>query len=77
MQSSLVEVEKNIQEVMQFQVFSRSKEQRDFNLITDNNSYVQKWSILQVLVIMITTGIQVYFVKRLFEDPRGKMRSRI
>lgn len=71
-------VEKNIQEVLQVQFYSRSREQRDFNLLSDNNSYVQRWSILQITVILLTTTVQVYFVRRLFEDQTGvKTKSRI
>ncbi|XP_014208672.1 transmembrane emp24 domain-containing protein 6 [Copidosoma floridanum] len=60
-------VEKNIHEVLQIQHFGRSKEDRDYNLLLDNNSYVQRWSLLQIVVILATTVLQVFFVRRLFE----------
>ncbi|XP_043270729.1 transmembrane emp24 domain-containing protein 5 [Venturia canescens] len=65
--SSIVAVEKNINEIMQYQYISRSRETRDYNLLVDNNSYIQQWSIVQLAVIAATTMLQVYFVKRLFD----------
>lgn len=57
---------------------SRSQEARDLNTLLDNNSYVQRWSIVQILVIVITTVVQVYFVRKLFEvRPSGSSKMRI
>lgn len=75
-QSGLITVERNINEILQFQHFSRSKETRDFNLLEDNNTYVVRWSIAQIVVIMATTAVQVYFVRKLFDIKTGG-RSRI
>ncbi|CAB0028770.1 unnamed protein product [Trichogramma brassicae] len=76
--TTLMGVEKNINEVMQIQHFSRSREDRDYNLLLDNNSYVQNWSLLQVIVILFTTFVQVYFVRQLFEvKPGGYAKNRI
>lgn len=60
-------MERNINEMLQTQHLSRSKEARDLNLLLDNNSYVQTWSIAQIIVILVTTTVQVYFVRKLFE----------
>ena len=43
----------------QFQSMSRGGEARDFNLIQDNSSYVQTWSIAQIVVVILCTVIQV------------------
>ncbi|XP_012261676.1 transmembrane emp24 domain-containing protein 5 [Athalia rosae] len=76
--TTIVGVEKNINEMLQIQHLSRSREARDINLLLDNNSYVQNWSIIQLLVITATTTLQVYFVRRLFEvKPSGYSRVRI
>lgn len=64
--STIRNVEKNINDILQTQHLSRSREARDLNLLLDNNFYVQTWSIAQIIVITVTTTIQVYFVKRLF-----------
>lgn len=64
--------------MLQIQHLSRSREARDINLLLDNNSYVQNWSIAQLVVIAATTTLQVYFVRRLFEvRPSGYSRVRI
>ena len=77
-QSTITTVEKNINEMLQTQHLSRSREARDLNLLLDNNSYVQTWSIAQIIVIMVTTTIQVYFVRKLFEvRPSRYSRARI
>lgn len=71
-------VEKNINEMIQTQVISKSREARDLNLLLDNNFYVQTWSIAQVIVITVTTVIQVYFVRKLFDvKPSGYSKTRI
>lgn len=72
---SLKKVEQNINEMLQFQHYSRGKETRDFNLLSDNLSYVQKWSIAQILVIVITTTTQVYFVRKLFDVKASRPRA--
>ncbi|GLV44513.1 logjam [Carabus blaptoides fortunei] len=74
---SIVTVERNINEMLQFQHHSRGKEARDYNLLVDNNSYVLRWSIVQIMVITLTTCTQVYFVRKLFDVKAGSSRSRI
>lgn len=64
--------------MLQFQYQSRGKEARDMNLLLDNNSYVQTWSMAQLLIIIVTTVIQVYCVKKLFQlKTTGYSRARI
>lgn len=70
--SAITNVERNINEILQTQHLSRSREARDLNLLLDNNSYVQTWSIAQIVVILVTTTIQVYFVRKLFEVKPSK-----
>lgn len=71
-------MEKNINEMLQIQYQSRGREARDLNLLLDNNSYVQNWSIAQLIVIIATTVLQVYFVRKLFEvKPSGYSKVRI
>ncbi|KOC62562.1 Transmembrane emp24 domain-containing protein 5 [Habropoda laboriosa] len=76
--TAIINVERNINEMLQTQHLSRSKEARDLNLLLDNNFYVQTWSIAQIIAIMVTTTIQVYFVRKLFEvKPSRYSRARI
>lgn len=64
--------------MLQTQQWSRSREARDLNLIVDNNSYVQNWSLVQIIVIAATTVLQVYFVRKLFQErPSGYSKVRI
>ncbi|XP_037040424.1 transmembrane emp24 domain-containing protein 6 [Bradysia coprophila] len=70
-------VEKNINDMLQFQSYSRSRESRDMALLLDNNSYIQNWSLTQIAVIILTCTVQVYFVRKLFDIKSGSSRSRI
>ncbi|KAL5293243.1 TMED6 family protein [Megaselia abdita] len=70
-------VERNINEMLSFQSFSKSREARDFALLVDNNSYVSTFSVAQIVVILITCSVQVYFVKKLFDVKSGSTKTRI
>ncbi|EEB10509.1 transmembrane emp24 domain-containing protein 6 precursor, putative [Pediculus humanus corporis] len=70
---SITKVQQNINEILQQQHFTRGRESRDYNILLDNKSYVQNWSIVQIFVIIIATFTQVYFVRKLFDV---KSRSR-
>ncbi|XP_058055041.1 transmembrane emp24 domain-containing protein 5 isoform X1 [Anopheles bellator] len=71
-------VERNMNAMFQYQTHSRNNEARDYALIVDNNAYVWKWSVLQILVIVFTTSVQVYFVRKLFDIKTGTSgKSRI
>merc|ERR1739838_1287333 len=72
---ALKSVDQRIQIMRQFQSMSRGGEARDFNLIQDNSSYVQTWSIAQIVVVILCTVVQVNFVKSLFKDPRDSKSS--
>jgi hypothetical protein len=48
----------------QFQSMTRSGEARDFNLIQDNSNYVQNWSMMQILVVVLCTVVQVGFINK-------------
>ena len=60
-------VDMRIQEILQQQQLRRGHEARDYNLLLDNESYVQYWSLAQCTVIVCAFVVQVYFVKKLFE----------
>lgn len=73
-------VDRRIQVMRQFQQLSRGLESRDYNLLLTNMSYVSNFSLAQLLVVVISGITQVYFVKKLFADPRqgaGKSKARI
>nr|CAI5839848.1 unnamed protein product [Callosobruchus analis] len=68
---AIVTVEKNINDMLQYQYHSRARESWDYNLLQDNNTYVVRWSLIQIFIIMVTTAIQVYFVRKLFDIKVG------
>lgn len=45
--------------MLQYQYYSRGREARDYNVLEANNSYVMNWSIAQIIVIAVTTYVQV------------------
>ena len=74
----LSSVDKRVQVMRQFQQLSRGLEARDYNLLVSNMSYVSNWSLAQVLIVICSGIVQVYFVKKLFADPRqgtGKSKT--
>ena len=78
--SALQGVDRKIQNMRQFQQLSRGLESRDYNLLLTNFNYVSNWSLAQGLVVICSGMIQVYFVKKLFADPRRgteKSKNRI
>lgn len=77
--TTIVTVEQNINNMRQYQHYSRGREARDYNLLSDSNNYVIRYSIAQIVVIFVTTCVQVYFVRKLFDvkSGGGSSRSRI
>ena len=70
---SLMNVDKRIQTMRQFQQLSRGLESRDFNVLESNMSYVSTWSVVQCLVILACGFVQVHFVKKLFDSEGRKV----
>lgn len=52
--------------MLQFQSHTRTGEARDYALLEDNRSYVQNWSIIQIIVIAVTCSVQVKSVSMEF-----------
>ncbi|XP_068175463.1 transmembrane emp24 domain-containing protein 5 [Antennarius striatus] len=59
---------------VQIQTLLRAFEARDRNLQESNNDRVNFWSVVNLVVMMVVSGLQVYLVRSLFEDKR-KMRT--
>lgn len=52
----------------------RSMEARDRNLAEENNFRVTTWSFVQICLMIVVGGIQVYMLRSLFEtDPRANV----
>ncbi|XP_050310753.1 transmembrane emp24 domain-containing protein B [Anthonomus grandis grandis] len=69
--STVQTVERNINHMLQYQYHTRGREAWDMSLLSANNSYVVRWSLIQITVIAITTVVQVYFVRKLFDTKSG------
>jgi len=68
-------VDQRIGSVLQLLHKSRAHESRDAAMLEDSLAYVSFWSITQCLVIIATTSVQVYFVRKLFDTQTGKVRA--
>lgn len=66
--TSLSNVDQHIASMLKSLDHSRRQNTHDFYLLESNLSRVQFWSIVQCLLIISTSAIQVYFVKKLFLD---------
>lgn len=61
--------------MLQHQNHFRGMETRHYNLLVDNNAYVLRWSLIQIVVIVSTTIMQVYFVRKLFDVKNTRPRA--
>lgn len=59
---------------MQIQTLLRAFEARDRNIQESNFDTVNFWSIINLVVMMLVSAVQVYLVRSLFEDKR-KIRT--
>lgn len=76
---SLQQVEVHINSMKNLQSQQRFLVVSDWYLLTGNNQFVQNWSIAQCIIIVATSALQVYFVRRLFRTtnvtPTAKPRA--
>ncbi|XP_015917190.1 transmembrane emp24 domain-containing protein 6 [Parasteatoda tepidariorum] len=76
---TLQTVDGRIGEMLKYQDHSRKQMTKDWYLVDSNHSYVQSWSIAQCFVIFLTSTLQVYFVRKLFDvknvTPTSKPRA--
>lgn len=73
--ASIQNVERNINDMLQYQNHMRGMEGRHYNLLVDNNIYVFRWSAIQIIVICGATIVQVYFVRKLFDVKNTRPRA--
>ncbi|CAB1324177.1 unnamed protein product [Coregonus sp. 'balchen'] len=55
---------------LQIQTVLKAFEARDRNLQESNYDRVNMWSMTNLLVMMLVTGVQVYLIRALFDDKR-------
>lgn len=74
MQDSLYKLHGNLNKVKHDLDARRSMEARDRNLAEENNFRVTTWSFVQICLMVIDGGVQVYMLRSLFEtDPRANV----
>lgn len=78
-QDVLQKVDAQVGEMLKYQDQNRRHMSKDWYLVDGNNRYVQYWSLAQCLVVVLTSTVQVYFVRKLFEvknvTPTAKPRA--
>ncbi|XP_076086056.1 transmembrane emp24 domain-containing protein A-like [Mytilus galloprovincialis] len=74
---TVTSVQNSIEAVKQHQTHIRMNVVKDNYFIRGNNDYISWWSISQILIIVCTSGFQVFCVRRLFRIPHisGKPSS--
>lgn len=79
LQATLQTVDGRIGEMLKYQDQSRRQMSKDWYVVDSNHSYIQTWSLAQCIVIFLTSTLQVYFVRKLFEvknvTPTSKPRA--
>jgi protein ERP2 len=71
---SVHKVSSGMERVQRDQDLIRGREARHRHTVESNEFRVPMWSIVNCLVMILATGFQVFFVKRLFMDD-GKVRT--
>lgn len=70
-QEILIKLHSNLNKLKHDLDVRRSTEARDRNQAEENNYKVTVWSFVQICLMIIVGGIQVYMLRNLFEtDPR-------
>lgn len=73
-QDTINNVKARLGKSVQIQTLLRAFEARDRNLQESNFDRVNLWSVVNLIVMMLISALQVYLVRSLFEDKR-KVRS--
>lgn len=74
LQDTINNVKSRLGKSVQIQTVLRAFEARDRNLQESNFDRVNFWSVINLVVMMVVSAVQVYLVRSLFDDKR-KMRT--
>lgn len=74
LQDTINNVKSRLGKSVQIQTVLRAFEARDRNLQESNFDRVNFWSMINLILMMVISAIQVYLVRSLFEDKR-KIRT--
>ncbi|XP_050676671.1 transmembrane emp24 domain-containing protein 5-like isoform X2 [Leptidea sinapis] len=69
---SVIKLKENVSAARRLQELLSAHEARDRNLAEEMCARVLRWSMVQIVLMLIIGFIQVYFVKSLFEDPKSR-----
>lgn len=69
-QDTINNVKSRLGKSVQIQTLLRAFEARDRNIQESNYDRVNFWSIVNLVVMMMVSAVQVYLVRSLFEDKR-------
>ena len=73
---ALINVNARVKAIRHYQHSTRKFAMKDYHLILDNENYVTRRSLGQVVLIVACGIIQIYFVKKFFEHPT-KIKPRV
>lgn len=73
-QDTINSVKARLGKSVQIQTVLRAFEARDRNLQESNFDRVNFWSVINLIVMLLVSAVQVYLVRSLFEDKR-KIRT--
>lgn len=70
LQDTINSVKARLGKSLQIQTLLRAFEARDRNIQESNYNRVNMWSMTNMLVMVLVTGVQVYLIRSLFDDKR-------
>ncbi|RWS26745.1 transmembrane emp24 domain-containing protein 6-like protein [Leptotrombidium deliense] len=70
--SSIQNVDQNIATILKYVEQSKRHITHDWYLVDGNNRYVQNWSLLQCVVIILSSVVQAFVLKSLFSFDSGQ-----
>lgn len=77
-QEILMRIHSNLNKVKHDLDIRRSTEARDRNMAEENNFRVGTWSFLQICLMLVVGGVQVFMLRNLFEtDPRANVWRKV
>lgn len=74
LQDTINNVKARLGKSSQIQTLLRAFEARDRNIQESNFERVNFWSVVNLIAMVLVSGVQVYLVRSLFEDKR-KIRT--
>lgn len=70
LQDTINNVKARLGKSVHIQTVLRAFEARDRNIQESNFDRVNLWSVINLIVMMLVSAVQVYLVRSLFEDKR-------